>query len=71
MPTWVDSPEDPGPRILQAVSSPIPGRKPPIVYDLTEVDSEEGPKKKRRKKENCGGRDEKKTREDTQREKTK
>ena len=40
MPTWVDSPEDPRPRVLQAVSSPT-GRKPPRVYDLTEVDSED------------------------------
>ena len=40
VPTWVESPEDPRPRVLQAVSSPIPGRKPPRVYDLTEVDSE-------------------------------
>ena len=41
VPTWVESPEDPRPRVLQAVSSPIPGRKPPRVYDLTEVDSED------------------------------
>ena len=41
MPTWVDSPEDPRPKVLLAVSSSIPGRKPPTVYDLTEVDSED------------------------------
>ena len=41
MPTWVDSPEDPRLRVLQVVPSPIPGRKPPKVYDLTEVDSED------------------------------
>ena len=40
VPTRVDSPEDPRPRVLHAVSSPIPGRKPPRVHDLIEVDSE-------------------------------
>ena len=39
VPTWADSPEDPRPRVLQAVSSPIPSREPPRVHDLTEVDS--------------------------------
>ena len=38
---WADSKEVPRPRVLQAVSSPIPGRKPPRVYDFTEVNSED------------------------------